>query len=180
MKPEGESAQPAFRPTWKKVFKSLVTRGVTHHGLGLEDAKQFAQETMRRFLDPDHARHAVETEAELHRVLGSILNGLLVNYRRHEAHGRAWLAHAEPLVDHAASPEDTAIAEERARAALAMIAARVRGRPLVAKLVALILDGVHGAAEQAAMLGEPIERVYEARTTIAHLAEAIEKKLGGN
>jgi hypothetical protein len=180
MKPEGESTQPAFRPAWSKVIKWLVMRGMKQHGLALDDAKQFAQETMRRFLDPDHKHHEVESEAELKRVLGSILNGLLVNHWRHEAHGRAWRAHADPKIDHAASPEDTMVAKERARTALALIAACVRGRPLVAKVVALMLDGVHGAAEQAALLGEPVERIYEARTTVAELAEAIEKKLGGN
>jgi DNA-directed RNA polymerase specialized sigma24 family protein len=149
------------------------------HRLSLEDAEQLAQEAICRIFAVDYARYEPDTHGDVLRFLGSILNGLVANQRRHEAYGTSWLVASDVLVESHSSPEEHAMLAEHGRLALAKLRRRAKRDVLVMRLVeAILFDGIHGPAEQAKHLGVRVEAIYEAWRRLREHLEAISNSMG--
>ena len=159
---------------WTAITRRLVLLAVHRHRLSLEDAEQIAQDAVCRFFDAEYVRYEPDTHGDVARFLGSIVNGLVVNHRRHDAHGTAWLVGSAGLVDTQPSPEEHAMLAEHGRHALAKLRRRTKRDVLVMRLVeAILFDGIHGPTEQAKHLGVRIKDIYEAWRRLREHLEAI-------
>lgn len=166
---------------WEAITRRLVLYAMHDHHLPLADAEQIAQEAIYRYFGGDAERYDAERHGTVLRFLRGIVNGLVSNVRRHEAHGRAWTVESATWIESAPTPEEHAILIEHGRQALARLRRRTKRDPIVWRLVeAIVLEGVCGPTAQAEHLGVRVEDIYEAWRRLKEHLQAISISMGVN
>lgn len=164
---------------WKSTSEQLVAFARRRHRLTAEEAEQDAQEAIRRFFDPDYVRFDPAAHGTLLEFLGSIVNAIVANRRRRGSSSKAFLGwgtdDGEPM-----TPEDIAIAREHAGRVVAKLVERTERAPVVARLLAVLLEGVEGIENEAERVGVSVAEIEKARRRLKAHVEVITNSLGEN
>lgn len=171
---------------WNRVFQRLTL--YTYRRLGsratIDLAQDVAAEAIRQFLDPDYAEWDQEKEPSLQRRLGSIVNGLLRNWRRDKATNVEVLhdfvdAVPQKVPSGLSSPEARSAAASDGRRALDLLLEQLDGDEHGQSILLLECDGVDEPKEQAAQLNVALPIVYKARYRLSRAREAVKQRLQG-
>jgi hypothetical protein len=165
------------------VYKQLVVYASRRHRLEPEDAKQVAQEALRRFFDPEYADWDPEKYPTILRFLGSIVNGIVSDMRKRARFASDRSVEALPestLLHRVPSPEDRVLDAALGRQAVSMLLENAQGDRVVEDVCLQMLEGNDGAASQASALGLPIRTVYEARRRLESMRMKVRVALGGD
>lgn len=175
-----DRAEPAPESIdWKETYEQLVGYGRRQHRLSLEDAKQVAQEAIRRFFDPAYLRYDPAVHGTVLSFLGSIVNALVANMRRRGSSSKWFLGFADGE-NQPRSPEDHAIAKERFERVLVKLIERTKHDPIARKLLAAMLDGAEGIEQEAGRVGVSIAEIEKARRRLKAHVEKITNSMGDN
>lgn len=162
----GATSEAAKAIDWNDVYKRLVVHGLKALGLAVEDAKQVAQEALRRYFDPQYANWEPTKYPTLLLFLGSTMNGIASDIRQRKGYlgERPTRDGVLPdIVTPAASPEDRVVAANFARVAVGKLLERASADELVQNIVLKMVEGIDTAAEQAVALGVNVKEIYNAR-----------------
>ncbi len=145
---------------WGEITLRLTLFAV-RRGVPPDDAEEVVQEAFSQLFDPDYKEWSpdVPSVASLMRHLGSTVNGIIMNKRRRQ--GR-W----GPAVDLARVKLSNGVTADRERHSAdwqCEVLGRLDGDDDACSIFYLIVDDVPKAADEAAELGWPVARVYEAR-----------------
>lgn len=145
-------------------------------------AEDIAQTAMTQVLDPHYKEWDPDREPKLFDHLCNVVRGIISNRRRTRA------LHRERAVEPEAIAEMPLVAADNQEAQLAhrqiaMTLADRLGRDfandsVVAKVVALTVDGVTTPREQAAAAGEPIDEIRKARKRLFRGTAEVARELG--
>lgn len=169
---------------WDGTFKRLTVHAMRRlRRMGLSricnEAEDFAQEALTRFLDPTYGDW--DGEKPLLEHLGSIVNGLIANRLRVKSTSAEVLRERSSPKDKPLfatlpdSPELVTIESHEAEQVLTKTLERAAEDKVVEDLLMLACDGVCDAKSQANRLGIPVSRVYEGRRRLTkHILEVRE------
>jgi hypothetical protein len=130
------------------------------------EAEDLAQDAIRRAFDPAHVAWDPRRQPDLFRYLGSIVNGLVQNRRRH---AQCVAASAQDLVRQEEARADGLLPDTRverrelAQRALDWLSGAVEGDALAAGVLRLQVEQTDDVGTQAASLRAPRAEVYAAR-----------------
>jgi hypothetical protein len=152
---------------WGAIMKSLTLFAARRGGRKISNdrAVDFAQEAIRRVLDPDYADWDPERETLLVH-LGGIVNSLIWSHRQRASTRREIGDHDDAESADPTQSEDRLSARDTGRKLLSALRASFKEGSLELRVLALFAEGVAIAREQAESLELPIEAVYVARRKI--------------
>lgn len=169
---------------WDDISQKLT--GFASRRLGsrgsLRDAEEIAQEALTKFLDPEYADWDRQKQPDLLQHLGSIVNGILIDrvrkwrterdYEKDYHHFLVLTRYGEAL-----SPEKFAVLTDYVQRTYDLLFERTESDKIVEQILALELEDVHEAAEQAARLNLPIADIRNARRRLDAHRTAVDKIL---
>lgn len=145
-----------------------------------EDAEEFADEAIVKFLDHRWADWDPVVDPDAKKLLGSILNGDIQNWLRSGAKKR--LVFDTDVVDTAGGAssdiEARAVELDLYRKVVAVLMDRVSRDPQCNQLFLLMLSGVSDSRDQAREMGCSVTEVYNARRRLFMHVERARKDVG--
>lgn len=169
---------------WSAEFRRTVdyARALLGSAASLSDAEDLAAESFGIFFDPEYSDWA-PNEPSLHKKLGSIVNGVLRNRRRHKpttdeiATDFTATAFAGAVASQCSGPEERAQNMSEAARALVLMQHEIKGEEHAESVFLLECDDISEPQEQADALGLSIGIIYKARHRLRSARLAVKQRM---
>lgn len=142
-------------------------------------AEEVVQEAVRLFVSSGRQPDPAQLTALL-RVLGSNVNGIVVNRRRKKSDLAVVLTADgnDPDGSHdLANPESQALDRELCQRAISALLERVEGESIVTAVLWKTIEGIEDAADQAKALNLSSAEIYKARRRLKEHTDAVQEQM---